>query len=298
MPKTLQEIADFYPIGLSSYGSIEGLELFSSKSIEDRIIDWCYKSQFTKKIAPTIERKIRDGTIVVGYLNDKTTYWFWKKFKNWIHHTVLGNPSLIINGYFSPDDNRIVILLDSNVNILGNAVRYIPNKLVHELVHYAANDNISRFLSVTMNKYLIPYYRTVITEISPDIGLNDNDLKSAIVRVTNDNEGLYVNNANIYMSGNTWYKLFLRYKNKHDSLSIMNKMSLPYLMFIVGSAKNKYKSLAYKVMDDYYDGYLHLGFDAEDLTIPGQEFRFPSEVVAIASENKLSNGVASLINST
>jgi len=297
MSKNLQEIADFYPTSLELYGFVEGLPIHSNTSIEDRVIDWCYKSEFTKKIAPTIEKKIKNRTIIIGYLENKPLTWFWTKFKNWIHHTVFGTPRLIMNGYFSPDDDRIVILLDDNVNVMGTAVRNIPNKLVHELVHYIADANINKFLSVTTNKYLLPYYKSVLNRLDPNLEVSDDDLRKAIIKIGIDNEGINVNNPNIYLSGNTWYKLFLKYEDKSKSLKYMNRLSFPYLQFIVGNLKKKYLNDAYQVLDCYYYGYLTLGFDAEDMTVPGQEFRFPSEVVAISNEYKLNDRIAQLINS-
>lgn len=291
------EVAELYPIKLELYGIVEDTPIYSNKYIEDKVIEWLHKSDITKPVSDKLQRLIRDNTIIIGHTEPGIFNFFYKKFKNWINRTVLDKDASIVLGYYSPINRRIVILLDDNVNIFGSSIRNIPPKLIHELIHLIADTDIKKFLSSTLQSTLIPYYTSLVKNISNnEIVVSRTDMNKALIELSLDSEGVFVNNSNINTSANQWIRLLNKYTSKDKSISYVKDMSLPYLGNITQTLNSKYMKDVHKSTICYHNAYKDIGVKSIGITIPGQEFKFPSEVVSITNEFELKPKIIQLIN--
>ena len=145
--KEIQELADLAPLGLDVVGEIEGIKIYGNEKIRDTVKDWISYSPATKNIKNSINEGIDSGKILVGYTTRYFISHLFRRVAKWTTH-IFDEGTIL--GWYSPKVNRIVILLDMNVNIIGNQLRSIPPILSHELCHMAAGDNISLYHSSTM----------------------------------------------------------------------------------------------------------------------------------------------------
>jgi len=298
MENQLNELFDYSPLGLSLYDTVDGIDVYSSEKIEERIIYWCRNSHITKPIASKIEQGLRNKKIIVGFTKSPMSI-IWFRFKSWLNRITINRPNKFINGYYSIASDKIVIFLDKNVNIFGNVIRAIPPKLTHELVHMAAINNQYNFLQSTMND-LVSYYSALTYKITgSDTGVNSTLIKSLIVRLAKYNETIFVLDPDTYETGLIWNNFYKNayFKNSpEESVAAMNKTLLPYLGFIVETLKPSKMKEAYRILDDYYRAYeIGMDLDARNITTPGQECKFPSEVIAITNEFNIQPNVAQLI---
>jgi len=290
------EVADLYPISLELYGIIEDSPIYSNKHIEDKVIEWIHKSDITRPISNKLQELIEDKTIIIGHGQPGMFSFFYKKFKNWIHRTFLDKDPSIVLGYYSSINKRIVILLDDNVDIFGNNIRYIPPKLVHELMHYIADSDIREFLKTTLNTTLVPYYTHLVKNITNNEVIPKRvDMQKHLMELSLDNEGVFVNSSTINSTANQWLKLYNKYTSKNKGVVHVKNMSLPYLGLITQTIRGNDKDV-HKYAGCYHKAYEEIGIKSTNSTVPGQEFKFPSEVVCICNEFKLHPNIITLVN--
>lgn len=291
----IQELADLAPIGMNIVGEIEGIKIYANEKIRDTVKDWISYSPSTKNIKDTISEGIDSGKILVGYTTKSFISHLFRRVAKWTTHIF---DEGIVLGWYSPKVNRIVILLDMNVNILGHQLRSIPPILSHELCHMAAGDNISLYHSSTVNKYLIPFYIEIIRGITKDNNITgDNRLSKTLYQLMKSSEER-TSNSNVEDSLKIWKDYFTSLTGSNDKGSEFGMaMMLPYLRFVTRTLSSRYYNESYEVMKYYYNGYRKLNVrKPERVTLACQEARYPSEVICITNQFNVDSTVARLIN--
>lgn len=302
----LNELFELSPFNLSVYCEIAGVPIRSSDKIVDNVKEFMSEHPTTKPIFDKISEGLDKRTIVVGYSVKPLTF-YWKKFKHCLNYIdfvlrgrTISGKDVITLGFYDPENMKIVILLDDNVDIFGRQIREIPVKLTHEMCHYCADINFNSFITSTMNKSLLPFYKDLLLNVAPRSSkLDDSKIKESIKSVASLNEGVSMLKPHVPETFRVWAKLVNNVYNKQESIKIAQHMSLPYYAFITDELDSKYLDTAMSSAVSYYDSYsTSFGLNVKETTIPGQEFRFPSEVIAVANEFRLSDDVLKLINST
>lgn len=292
--ENLNEFFDLIPTGLKQYGVVDNESIYSNEKIIMSVLAWLEKSSITKPILSGIKKGIDTRSILIGYENKSKLSFLAKRIKSFTG-TSHGMHTL---GYFSPVDKKLVILLDDNVNILGKAVTEIPSIIAHELCHFAAFDKPQSFISTTLRSHLLPFYKNICYNIAPlTKNISDSVLTKTIqtLIITGDASS---QPHTVSDTINIWRSYIEHAYPKEKANPIIIRMALPYLYFI-NSAKVKsssYRPLINDTYKRYCVAYSKLGQDACRWTQAGQEFAFPSEIVAITSQWDVPSSVARLIN--
>jgi len=290
----LNEFLDLIPTGLKQYGIADNEPIFSNEKIIDATLGWLEKSSITKPILPGIKKGIEARSILIGYENKSKLSFLSNRIKSFtgVSH---GMHTL---GYFSPVDQKLVILLDDNVNILGKAITEIPSILAHELCHFAAFDKPKSFISTTLRSHLLPFYKNICYNLAPlTKNISDSILSKTIQTLIITGDASPQPNK-VLDTINIW-RLYIEHAYPKDEVEpLIIRMALPYLYFINSDkVKNSsHRPLINETYKRYCMAYNKLGHDACKWTHAGQEFAFPSEIVAITSQWDIPSNVARLIN--
>ncbi len=127
MESNIQEIAELSPFKLGEKIQIGDLTIHTNKKIIDYVIDWVSSSAYSRPIYKKIINGILKKKIIIGYENKsimKFLFMRLRKFRN----PSYGNNVL---GFFSPEDEKLIILLDENVDVFGKSIREIPPIINH-----------------------------------------------------------------------------------------------------------------------------------------------------------------------
>lgn len=309
----LNEILDLAPFNLELYGNIEGYDIYSNEKIENTIKYIAYKSKF-KQVAKTIERGLERKKIIIGF-SDTSKRILFKDLKSFISHIDIFNIFGIKNkitkgsdiqsedvntlGFYSSKLKTSVVLVDKKVNILGMRTKKIIPTIVHELVHGVAEENPSMFFNVLGSTYLIPFYKNLVIALDKNNeNIKDQDLYNMVKKLVLLNEKDVTKTKNLMVkSFILWKKLFDTIHDEKTSLRYSKFLLLPYVGFISQQLNPIYMNSALDSAKVYLTAYYRtFGENVIEYTIPGQEFRLTSEIVAIISQIKLQNDVATLIN--
>lgn len=288
----LNEIFELLPNELTNIGSYHGEPFYSNKKIVEATMGWIESSPITKPISNKILEGIEKRSILIGYANKSKLSFIFKRIG-----AIIGPKTISILGQYSAVENKLVILLDKNVDVFGRALSEIPPTLAHELIHMAANYNIRSYLSMTMRSFLLPFYKRFFNSVAPNtVNVPDNILVRAISDLANYSENLS-SPPDIQYVFNIWSSYLEKVYDQDKVKNILNNLYALF-MFIHGyNLSIEQKRVLKIVFDKYCDAYTVLGIkNVGDWTTPGQELIFTSEVVCIASQWKLSNNVIKLIN--
>lgn len=166
----------FSPVGLSPYTiynsdfvNIPPIEIYSSKNIERRVLERVKESKITSDIADLIERGLNNKKIIVGYTNPSKFKFVYQKIKQ-----LAGLKRDWGLGFYDKLDDVTYIILDDNINILGNSKFDLPLIIAHELCHMAAaQNNKTKIIESNMNNILLPFFSNLIIHIAE----NDEHIK-------------------------------------------------------------------------------------------------------------------------
>lgn len=297
----INEFADLSPFGLEKYDEIEGYSINSSESITNRIKELVLHDSRTKPIARIIHDGLDSKQILVGFTESPLKI-LWRDIKSWLAYidifNIFSGNQIQTMGFFSTTHRKVVLLLDPSVNILGGRFRKIVPKITHELCHWVANESRSRFISNAMDDFLYPFYKNLFGLVAKDSKkIPDSILIKSIANV------VLLNERNISKPRQTmiktfiiWQKFLLNVYDKKEANQIVKFLLIPYLAFATSQIKPKYMSTALESIRYYYKAYNNsFGLDVTEITVPGQEFRLPSEIVAVYNEMNLDSKIANLI---
>lgn len=278
--------------GLEPYLSVYGEMVYSSKKIENIIIDKIKNNTKYNKLNDILISGIKKHRIVIGYTTRNKFSFIMNRIK-----MTTGIVKSWGMGYFYNEGKTIVILLDHNVSILGNEIFSSLDTIVHELCHLITSLDPKYMFKATKDNILIPYYKTLIYETALAVGVPSEDIKISKAKLEKTIFELIKEEQNTIQTGTSFKKIIeslmktwgyvindLEPKNKRDD--ILHMMVVGYANFynikydeIKEAGKYIDKSIAC-----YQKAYLkNFKSDISLDTYPGQEFCFPSEVISIVS---------------
>ena len=149
----------FSPVGLTPYTVFKNpefppMEIYSSKLIEENVIKKLDEFESLTPIKDLIKKGIENRKIIVGYTNPSKFSFLYKKIKK-----VFGYVETWALGVYDYNDDVVYIILDDNVNILGNTKVDISRIIIHELCHMAACYNkTTKIFEESLKPLIIPFY--------------------------------------------------------------------------------------------------------------------------------------------
>ncbi len=286
-----------------------GIDIYSSPKLEKLLIYFIENSNISSQIKSTITSLVLNKKIIMGYTNPGKFNFLYQKIKS-----LFGIKATdAILGYYEPFENLVYVILDNSVNIFGNAMVEIDTVVIHELCHMAAYlNNKTSIIEKSFNKLLLPYYTYVIK----------NSWKSIY------NEEVQLDKNFILNLKKTIYKLLK--KNEQGYLSINDKIKNAYIIWkefinssVINSDKEKTERFVKSLLSVYmfnYEGqnlfekdkvtivnnldnitdimveaYKNIG-TTKVINVPGQEFLFPSEIIAVSNQYGIQSDIINSLN--
>ena len=285
----LTELFDYYPFKLKVYDTIMGQSIYSNKQIAESISKWILSSRISQPIAGKIIEAIENNIIIIGFEKNSKLLFFLSKLINFIDDT-------LVAGYYSKTDKKIVVLLDKNVNILGNAIKEIPPIINHEMVHLSADYNIKHFLKHHY-RYLITFYKILCQKLTGIESIDNRLIIKLINSLSYNFETILGENADLNLAKKIWTDFFKEVKNKECEKNA-NLVLLPYMINIEKSKNKILNMIGYKnIADCYFDAYNEIDYTLESSKTLGQEALYPSEVICTINQSNLKTETIDCINS-
>lgn len=291
----LAEFMDFVPVGLKPIGNIDGVNINSNDRIQNFVRNWVQSSNISKRVSSKIIEGIASGKILVGYEDKGKLNLIKNRWRDFIGKES-GKDYL---GYMSANEHKIGIILDENVNILGKAIRDIPSTIVHEMIHLVALDLWKVFLTATMYKFLIPFYRIVFDKINKDLNnVSDRALSETIIDVSRISDHNFLNKPDLNRVYASWESLFRQVQPSEEASKSALILLSAYYFYVMKNLNTKYRAYPKKVVLGMAAAYSKIGLkNVLSFTIPCQEAVYPSEIVCVSNQFGPYPSVVKLINS-
>ena len=307
----------FSPVGLAPYTiynseivDIPPIEIYSSKKIEQRVIERVKNSPITSPIAELIETGLNNKRIIVGYTNPSKFKFVYQKIKE-----LAGLKREWGLGVYDYLDDTLYIILDDNINLFGNERFDLPLIIAHELCHMATKQNKkTKIIENTMNTILLPFFSNCLgyittndgeyfksygysqKEFNTDIKKNINNLKETILKIVNMIElnHTQINQNVVFKIALMWDVFNNKTFKQNDEL---NNTDLSYLYMSL--FMEKYLRIDFNYDYEHLNDAIKFAYKKIGVTISnqlvGQEFIFISEVLAIVSESGFQSNVLNSI---
>jgi len=304
----LTELGELLPMDLELWGVAGGQPIHSSQKIVDKVKNWVSDSPFSKSISKKIHEGLDKKRILVGFERKGKLRFIWRRFTKRYPFTFPSFSKTKVEntvGYYVRDERTLVVVFDNNVNIVGRAIAELPPVFNHELCHFAFSTNINKALKQLMRPILLPFYKTYLGLLTPKTqNVDDKYLIETIIRLAKAFEPAF--RPGIVKS---LYNIWEDYVSKVSDDEKFNKtllglILLPYAADIIHlKMKKRERNLAKDSQTAFLKTYGSIfgvkGFELWGLgiTTPGQEAIFPSEVVAVTNQFRLTPPVINLINS-
>ena len=305
----------FSPVGLSPYTiynsdfvNIPPIEIYSSKNIERRVLERVKESKITSDIADLIERGLNNKKIIVGYTNPSKFKFVYQKIKQ-----LAGLKRDWGLGFYDKLDDVTYIILDDNINILGNSKFDLPLIIAHELCHMAAaQNNKTKIIESNMNNILLPFFSNCLLYLTTNNGdyyesygytkesfkkdIDVKELKNTIQKILN-----FIEISNSPMNQDIVFKVSLewdKFNNKcfkqNDELNNLD-LAYTYVSLYLENFLNIEANYDFEHLSNSIKyAYKKIGIEIKNQVL-GQEFIYISEVLAISNENGFQSNVLKCI---
>lgn len=273
------------PTGLKVVAKIDGKPLYGSDKLNDKYIKALSKSSRTKPFINKIQKLVDNRVIMPCFLTKGfPRFYTWKIF----------GPSSIksIAGFYEPvKTKRVYILISNNANMFGHVSNNFLAKLtIHELMHRTASKMGISFIS-TFKRELADFYRELWSQI---FSISYKKLPDSLVVPM---IGFIFKNFEISRSKVSTSLLNKEFSVLHRALQPLTTMPesdfdrqlYSYIEVQMLFVKNIQRFFQLKgdyehILFPIYDAYKR-AFKMRNLsTLCVQELMYPSEVMAIASE--------------
>lgn len=286
---------------------ITNIEFYSSPKIQEILINIVNKSIILEPVRKNILKLIQNKKIILGYTDPSKFRFVFEKIKNLFGRST----SEKYVGLYSVSEDKIYLILDNNVDLMGHEIYSIDKILSHELCHMATVQyKKTKIIQKTINSLLL-FYSEVIRNVT-QLLLNKNisydvkfkrELKDTIYELIDINECLDSNiDIKIKNSYNIWKKFLSKILfNNLEEVNLITKAVLSLYIFNYHGEhlikNDKYEIISHidEIENIFIEAYKNIGI-TRIINIPGQEFIFPSEIISICSQNGIQNNVVSSLN--
>jgi len=280
--KNLDEIIAL-PIGLKPLARLDGKLIYGSEKLNSNFLKAISKSKRTSPLLAKFSSMIDSKKLIICF-KSKTLPGFiqWKVFAPSGEQKVLG--------FYDPPSEKIFIFISANLNIFAYVSNnFLSKLLIHESIHMFADEKRGSFISLFKSD-LINYYKHLWSNY---FKMNKNDVKDEnILNVVNfifkNFELKSPTGSSLKEYFTIIFKEFFQYTtiSKDEFAQLVNDYILFARIFIMDMQKFISSITKYKhVFDSIYLAYKE-AFGLTNLTtLCVQELLYPSEVIAIMSED-------------
>ena len=278
------------PINLKLVAKYHGQKLFSSDDLKKKLIQLIKESPRLKPVLKEVIKLVESNKIIPIFANVGMISHFIR-----ILHAFTEDSNTA--AFYSPETNKIYILIDNNINILGYVNNDFMAKLVlHEIIHMVANSKPNYFI-VSFKPQLLIFYKELFSII---FKLKDSKKSDLII------EDIYKSMfSSIELNGSIHFKSFrIKFNSlkKYSSFSSIqfDEVLLDYFRIIKFHHTNQEdmiynnKRYQYILQAPYHVYKSKFGFvPTGQYSIQRfmksclQELSMPSEVICTLSEYKL-----------
>jgi len=275
--KTQQNIAEMLnlPFNLKLVAQIDSLKLYSSTNLMKKYIKSLKKDKYFKQSNNIDDLILKKKRIIPCYLTKgMISFTFYKIFAPISLKSVCG--------FYSPQSKRIYILISNNTKFsIYISDEQLASLTLHECMHAYCDQNNSSFVS-TFKKDIINFYDNFFgilfgknnQELANDISIIASKFeKSSSNNITGDDVQKYIKE---YIS------LLKKVYNDNDMVDNIERM-MTMFMFNQRAFFQNIRSFV-DIIKSFYNAYYKTFGTKNTQTLPVQEFFYPSEVIAIASE--------------
>ncbi len=285
--KELDKINEMFalPIGMKKVMTLNGEELYTSQTLKDKLKIALGKTEHTRSVSSSINKMIDSERLIPVFFN--------KRIFNLIVFKVF-SPNGMANstlGFYSPTHDKIILILDNNTTFGFASNQWMSILTVHELMHRAATKLKSSFFNLFKDellKYYLKTYSTLleIKELNKDIKDKTEKHVSYLTKIEITPKSISL--KEFLKENEDFLKSISKYsslKNNNVKDRIDNYLDAIYIYFTNSDRYlNEFRTTYYQIAKSLFKGYEAL-FDERPATLVIQEAIYPSEVIAIFSEN-------------
>lgn len=291
----LDEVKLGWVRGLKKVAEIEGTTIYWNQEVATKVMNAALSTRRLKPCRKTVYNMFKKAVIIPGFTSRTMFGLIFKK----ISQTLFGLPHIL--GFFYSKKKKIFLILENVSSFFFETDdALIAQLLVHELLHYTANDQYSKFFSI-FRKMLVDWYSYYFSNLfecdktDPKFKKLISDILKLLSR-TDYGDGVdkiwkpYMEETKKFSNltrlderefkfrYNLHFKFLYAYftGNMMDVMNIYNHKLIPKCMF------NAYK--------------FGIGLGRYPRTFVIQELIFPSEIICCASEVKLIPQMYQIIN--
>lgn len=287
----LEEIGLFPIINkLEFYGYVSGIALYSNETIVNKVKEHVLKQR--KEIYNIVSKGLDSKNIIVGYTSPSKFKFVFNKIKK-----LTGFVDEVDLGFYDKIEDKLCVVLDHNVNMLGKTLIKIDSILVHELVHCAASkNNKTNIILNTSEHFIYPFFKSLLSNlynivIEEDEKLNVIPYGSDFNRIMMDLNKKIEKDVSItthngyYISSQIWNNEFVKRLggNKENARILTRALQSMYNYNYLNSSLSVFSDNELKkINDSFYKAYNNINIKNPN-TLVGQEPIYPSEIISIYS---------------
>ncbi len=271
------------PIGLKPIAKVDGNEIYGSPLLNKTFLKALDKCGRTRAAFSKFEDLVQRQQLIPCHSTPGLISFIdWKIFQP-------ANERTVTMGFYDRRSKKVYIMISNNANVFSVVANDFLGKLViHELMHMFSDRKKALFVN-TFKKELVGYYRELWKQLFSIAEIPDKMIEKMVRFIFTDVE------TNKALSNNTIMKYNAVMNKELRPLTTLgqaqfDKILTDYMMiariFLVNTdkflqARNQYKH----ILMPMYHAYQRAFGIRNMTTICIQELVFPSEVIAIASED-------------
>ena len=271
------------PFGLQKAGTLSGMNFYSSDKLKAKFIDAVKQRKETRPVADALENLTRRGIIIPCYSK--------KGIISFLGHKMFGTDyDKSIMAFFSPESNRIYMLMDNRVKFfIWTSSKDMAKTLLHEMMHFACYNLKGGFGSYFKSMWLI-YYSEFFNLYFDSNDIDKNDVKMFIQLVLKNIEWTSKDYSIKFFEGPYKKEIDMFTKTTGSDVDLAEGFMKAVNTFITNP--NQYiqqvyerESIPQRIYACLAKAYKILGYrNPNSLFV--QEILFPSEVAAITAGEK------------
>jgi len=312
---TLQEVF-IPPKNLEPRASLDGFILYGSDKVDELFLKGLEKSKMFKGSIKNIQRAVHEQKLLPCFF-DKGFHSFigWKIFSSKPKTVNFFNPKTRkdeiikvdsrkafhdILGFYSPLHKRVAIVLSNNVNIFS----YVKNGkigalTIHELIHLSSIEKKEKFRSLFIEP-LIRYYKNMFSitfNLKPEL-VKDKEIQDIVHVLFKIENSTNKNSPHLKIYYKKLYELRKKSNFSEDKYDdVLSNYFLVIKIFqknlaLFFSQIKKYNNILGPLYIAYMESF---GIRVNNITCV-QELIYPSEVIAVLSEQRQILAVTSILN--
>lgn len=287
--KDIQEIFAL-PVGLRHVANVDGIPLYSSKSLKIKYVEAMAKVKTTKPVASSLFKLVEKGEIIPCWLSKGV-------FRLTAFKVFAPAGIKAIKGFFYPPSGKVYLLIDNNMVLGFSSNKFLATLTLHEGMHMFAKKHPSKFLSL-FGDDLTKFYSSLFDKVFQLEGKKVKEIDSIIKFLFKRMEGTIAKVSNPNPLLVQYYNILEKTLRPYSSLDDNDFKKILTAYIVISKIYLKDIDMFLKVQNKFamilspmYEVYKRQFKAKRTGTICIQELFYPSEVIAVLSEVRPSSKV-------